>query len=284
MTEGDCRVTRFESAGAFLERAESFLIRHEAQNCVLLGLVTQMLPAYMAMVSCDEHIAAAAVIRPPHNLILSTCEEPGAIAALAADAHNFMAHVPGVVAPVPFSKWFAEAWAAVSGDDITLSMPERLYQLTRVRPQRPVAGHARLANEGDRVVMRAWLTDYEIEALGEQPTDVDGHIDSILTVPRRGMYLWEVDGLPVSLAGFVGPTPHGIRIGPVYTQPALRGRGYASACVARLSQDMLDRGRTYCFLYTDLTNATSNHIYQEIGYEAVCDVAVYRFTQPAALG
>ena len=73
----------------------------------------------------------------------------------------------------------------------------------------------------------------------------------------------------------------GIRIGPVYTPPALRGRGYASACVARLSQDKLDEGRTFCFLYTDLSNPTSNHIYQEIGYEPVCDVADYRFTVPA---
>jgi predicted GNAT family acetyltransferase len=84
------------------------------------------------------------------------------------------------------------------------------------------------------------------------------------------------------MAGYAGPTPHGIRIGPVYTPPGQRGRGYASACVARLSQDMLDAGRTYCFLYTDLTNPTSNHIYQQIGYEPVCDVAEYRFTRTAA--
>ena len=282
MTDDDWRVTRFENAGAFLERAEGFLTRNEAQNCVLLGLATQQLPTFMAVVTGGEEIAGAAVMTPHHNLILAMCEAPGAIAALAADAHNFLAQIPGVVAPVPISNWFADAWAAVSGDEIAVSLSERLYQLTRVRPLRPVGGRARRAVESDRAVLHAWLTDFEIEALGERPTDVDGHIDSILTVPRRGMYLWEVDGQPVSLAGFVGPTPHGIRIGPVYTPPALRGRGYASACVARLSQDMLDGGRTHCFLYTDLTNATSNHIYQEIGYEPVCDVAVYRFTQPVA--
>ena len=91
-----------------------------------------------------------------------------------------------------------------------------------------------------------------------------------------GLYLWD-DGRPVSLAGYSGPTPHGIRVGPVYTPPAQRGNGYASACVAALSQLLLDGGRAHCFLFTDLGNPTSNHIYQAIGYWPVCDVDEYRF-------
>ena len=37
-----------------------------------------------------------------------------------------------------------------------------------------------------------------------------------------------------------------------------------------MSQLQLDRGRRFCFLYTDLTNPTSNAIYTRIGYEPVC--------------
>src|SRR5262249_39695999 len=92
-----------------------------------------------------------------------------------------------------------------------------------------------------------------------------------------GLRLWWDGSKPVSFAGYGGLTPHGIRIGPVYTPPELRGRGYASACVAALSQEMLDRGRTFCSLFTDLSNPTSNHIYQAIGYEPVIDVDLYRF-------
>jgi len=58
----------------------------------------------------------------------------------------------------------------------------------------------------------------------------------------------------------------------VYTPPELRGRGYASALVAELSQRMLDSGMSFCVLYTDLGNSTSNAIYQRIGYNAICDV------------
>jgi hypothetical protein len=68
-----------------------------------------------------------------------------------------------------------------------------------------------------------------------------------------------------------------VSVGPVYTPPERRGRGYATACVAALSQTILDEGWAFCTLFTDLANPTSNSIYQKIGYHPVCDFAEYRF-------
>jgi uncharacterized protein len=86
------------------------------------------------------------------------------------------------------------------------------------------------------------------------------------------------DGGPASMAGAGAPTPNGIRIGPVYTPPEHRRRGYASALTAALTRYLLDGGRRFCFLYTDLANPTSNAIYQQVGYTHVCDVEQHRFT------
>jgi predicted GNAT family acetyltransferase len=82
----------------------------------------------------------------------------------------------------------------------------------------------------------------------------------------------------VSLAGFGGPTPNGLRIGPVYTPPEHRGHGYGSAVTAAASQGALDRGKRFCFLYTDLANPTSNAIYMRLGYRPVCDSREIAFT------
>ena len=87
-----------------------------------------------------------------------------------------------------------------------------------------------------------------------------------------------VEGTVVSMAGFAGPTPNGIRVAWVYTPPDNRGKGFAGACVAALSQKLLDEGRKFCFLYTDLANPISNHVYQRIGYEPVTDATVYSFS------
>ena len=86
--------------------------------------------------------------------------------------------------------------------------------------------------------------------------------------------MWDNDG-PVSMAGWTGKTLNGVRVTFVYTPPEFRRHGYASACVAALTQRLLDEGNRYCCLYTDLANPTSNRIYQQIGYRAVCDVADY---------
>jgi predicted GNAT family acetyltransferase len=94
---------------------------------------------------------------------------------------------------------------------------------------------------------------------------------------RRGLGIWEDEGRMVSITAYGNPTPHGIRLGPVYTPPELRGRGYASACVAAVSHYLLDAGRKQCFLFTDLANPTSNKIYQAIGYRAVGDALELHF-------
>jgi len=155
---------------------------------------------------------------------------------------------------------------------------ERIYQLDAVTPVVGVPGALRRATEADRALAVAWAVAFQREALGDDdPRTAARMVDARLGGGAdSGLYVWD-DGQPVSLAGYSGPTPHGIRVGPVYTPPAHRGKGYASACVAALSQLLLDGGRAHCFLFTDLGNPTSNHIYQAIGYQPVCDVDEYRF-------
>ena len=113
--------------------------------------------------------------------------------------------------------------------------------------------------------------------------DAEENVRHKLRLPTGGFLLWEDDGDTVSFAGWGGPTPNGIRVGPVYTPPELRGRGYATALTAELSQRLLDGrlfegGRRFCFLYTDLANPTSNRLYPRIGYRPVHDAVELCFT------
>ena len=94
---------------------------------------------------------------------------------------------------------------------------------------------------------------------------------------KQSLYLWE-DAVPVSFAGSNAALSTVARIGPVYTPPSFRRQGFATALVAALSQQLLDQGCDRCYLFTDLTNPTSNHIYQTIGYRPICDWEEYSFT------
>ena len=79
-----------------------------------------------------------------------------------------------------------------------------------------------------------------------------------------------------SLAVVLGVGPL-LCINLVYTPPEERRRGYATALVGTLSRMLLGQGRSFCALYTDLANETSNSVYRRIGYKPTLDCHHYRF-------
>jgi RimJ/RimL family protein N-acetyltransferase len=162
-------------------------------------------------------------------------------------------------------------------------MAQGIYLLRQCRPVPRAAGAPRLAGPADAPIVAQLVADFTAEATpAERPADpaaVERAVATRLGSPpeRAGFWLWEDGGAVVSLTGYGGPTPNGIRIGPVYTPPAHRGRGYATSLVAEQSAWLLSSGRRFCFLYTNLANPTSNGIYRRIGYEQVAEAAEIGF-------
>lgn len=280
----DLELRRFADVDGFLAVAGEFLEAREAEHNLILGISSYVRDQpnvfgegtpYFAAVLAGDRVVAVALRTPPHNLVLSEIDDPGAIDRLVAD--RLGEDLPGVLGPVEHARAFAERWAAATGQSWRHHLAERIFQLRAVIPPAPVPGSLRTATPGDRALVAAWMRAFMDEALGEDdPDSAESLTDRWLEGRQRTLYLWQ-DGETVSLCGVGGATPHGIRIGPVYTPPAARRRGYASALVAEASQLQLDAGRRFCFLFTDLANPTSNHVYQTIGYEAVRDVDEYRF-------
>jgi uncharacterized protein len=284
------QLRRLVEPGEFLAAAEAFLVSREATNNVLLGLAAtlqvnpsfSLQPPYFGVVETGGQVVAAGVITPPNRLHLAHTEAPNALDLLVADVRSFYPLLPGVSGPVPVSRWFAERWQRLTGARFSRIMAERNYQLTQVKEPAGVPGHLRRASSADLDLLADWYQAFEVEAFGESTTDARARVERVLATRSRGICVWE-DGAkgPVSLAGYGNPTPHGIRVGPVYTPPEQRGRGYASALVAAVSRQLLDEGRQFVFLFTDQKNATANHIYQAIGYEPVNDADEYKFTSRA---
>jgi predicted GNAT family acetyltransferase len=185
-----------------------------------------------------------------------------------------------VSGPTDVAQAFAERWSGRLGLSATVDLRERIYRAERVVPPTGIAGQARLARLKDRDLLVDWAEAFLLEALGrEAPEEAVDLIDRSMRTGTRIFHVWE-DGRPVSFAGVAGPTPNGIRIGPVYTPPEFRGHGYGSAITAAATQAQFDQGRRFVFLFTDLANPTSNKIYQSIGYEPVIDVVLIHFEAP----
>ena len=215
---------------------------------------------------------------PPHNLILSMVDDDRALELIAEDAREVFGNLPGVVGPKEPVARFARLWH----EPAELGIRQRVYCASQARPPEGVSGSMRSYEDGDRELVIGWMDAFVEEALPEAPPDDSAHwLERKLSDADAGIELWIDEGSPVSFAGYGGLTPNGIRVGPVYTPPELRRRGYASALTAELTRMLLERGRTFCFLFTDLANPTSNSIYQRIGYEPVSDADQWVFGRHA---
>jgi predicted GNAT family acetyltransferase len=210
----------------------------------------------------------------------------GAIRALVDHLVAAADDIPALVGARPEVDQFLARWLELGGTAPGQHIAQRLYRLDRVRaearsqcahPARPRSpGTMRIATALDSDLLVPWSLEFMRECgLGGDEAEVRHGVS--VGLERRQRVLWECDGAAVAMAGFGGKTPSGIRISWVYTPPSLRGRGYASALVAALSEQLLAAGNRCCFLYTDLANPTSNGIYRRIGYEPVCDAAHYMF-------
>ncbi len=196
------------------------------------------------------------------------------VAELAARAwHEAGRDLPGVTAPLAPGRAFVGCWEALTGLRGHLLLREGLHVLDRLQPARGVPGHARQAGPDDADLVLDWLEEFRGEVMHHSPA-LDP--EAIRAQVADGVYvLWEVSGGPVSLAGRRAAAGVG-RVGPVYTPPEHRGRGYAAAVTTTATQDVLDTGAR-ATLFTDLDNPTSNGVYARLGYRLVDELGEWRF-------
>lgn len=276
------KVHKFQDAKQFYARVQQYLLQQEAFHNLLLGICHTLIhhperfdeTPYLATVEADGEIVAVAMRTPPRPLLLSKIKDLQAVELLAQDLYLSEKPLSGVNAPTQESKAFAAAWHSLTGQAYNLAIALRTFQLQKVQKIAPVPGYLRLATENDTELLINWHDAFILEALGNLESDAKRWTEWV--IQQKKAYLWQ-DEVPVSIACCSGLTPHGVRISMVYTPPEYRRRGYASACVAELSQTLLNQGNQFCFLFTDLANPTSNHIYQEIGYQPVGDWQEYSF-------
>ncbi len=277
-------VKELDDPADFLEAAGPVLLADEARHNLILGIAGTLrdlpprYPTFQLWVVTDERVPVAAALRtPPFNLVLAGQVE-GVTPLADALAHDD-AELPGATGAVPEVEAFAARFEAGTGVRARERMRQRIYRLEQLRPVSNVSGTGRIATEADRDLLVQWVRAFaeELYEPGAPAGDAERTVELRLeSRGESGFVIWE-DGERVSLAGWGSPTPNGIRIGPVYTPPEYRRRGYGSAATAAATARNLAAGRRFCFLYTDVANPTSNKIYMDIGYEPVCDSVEFAF-------
>jgi len=289
------KLRRYDSARDFMEHARAPLEVKEAANNLIIGISVRVaehpeqikFPAYFATVDDAGRLIAAAVRTPPFRIIVHSelGAEPAPLRLILEDLLDYTAsfdpesppgHVSGVVGHSTAAFAFAQLWRDRTGKPFKAGKSLRIYELRQVTPSVGVPGHLRHAHDNEVDLLADWILNFNIDA-GLPASTAEARELAERRIDSGDLFIWEIEGQPVSMATKSRPSSHGITITLVYTPRELRNRGYASACVAALSQQMLDAGWEFCTLYTDLANPVSNSIYQRIGYRPVCDSNEYDF-------
>ena len=275
----------FKNAADFLAHAGSYLTKDEARYGLILGIANALVhhaerygpePPWFCSISAGTKVNAVAIRTPPHMVILAYFSGDLRMIAetlLSAVSGKFKV-IPGVVGDKELADVFARRWCVKNSVEIVDSMGQRIYRLDIVNDVPLSPGKFRVATMADQELVKEWAHAFHVDVGGVRQNKPQADITPVLEL--GWVFLWE-DGKPVSMALKTRPTEKGMSVGGVYTPPELRGRGYATSCVAELSQNILQSGKKFCTLYTDLSNPTSNSIYMKIGYKEVCDSVQHTF-------
>jgi predicted GNAT family acetyltransferase len=281
-------VHTYTDVNGFLHDARAELESREAINNLILGVCGQLArhperfqqPVCFKTVEENNTLHLAGIMTPPQNLLLAglpnaKMEECATLMTDSLAGEGWK--IPGVFGPKGMARMAAARLAALLKKRFRLNQNLRMYDLKKVELPAPEGGRLRMASGADLERITRWWYEARLEMMGQADPEVSNE-----TARNRladgDVYVWETNE-PVSMASQTRPTRRGISIGMVFTPPAFRRRGYATACVGELSRKLLQEGRDFCTLYADLSNPISNSIYQKIGYRPIGDFEEYGFIE-----
>jgi len=266
-------VQLFDDAAAFLAEAAGYLDSDPFSASVIAVYAGRVRAGRQpkgpddlwVTVTEGGRVVGVAMHTPPHRLFVARMPDRAA-AALADALADQRRPLPGVNGESAAGAAFAASWQGRTGQAATVDVRMRMYRLGELRPPSGVTGESRPALADDTRLVAEWAAAFHDEAQPQAPSE-DWSAWAARRIEAGELYLWLDGDALVALAAHSAPAAGVARVGPVYTPPSLRRRGFGAAVTAAASAAAVDAGAVQVVLYTDLSNPTSNAIYQTIGYQ-----------------
>ena len=269
-------VQKFYDVDDFKRVMLPYLEKEEAVNGLPLGILLnikqEITPAIMAGVYKDEQPILMLLQTHPKQIIVSVFQRmtPLELPLVSKLIHESIEEIPGFIGEKAIVQEMAQHIATLRQLQVVLGMDQRIYQLKEVRRKPSNVGSFRWVTGNDQPLIQQWVYDFAVAI--DQPLEMEQASKRAEELIQNGKLAgWEVDNQLVSMANASRPTKNNITINFVYTPDQFRKNGYATNCVAELSERLLKNGYSSTSLYTDISNPTSNKIYMDIGYEPMKD-------------
>lgn len=277
-----------DDASWVLNEANVFLSSEPVHHNLTLSLLQTRIddrePGRYWVATNSKGVVGVVVQSPLNSRALITPMTSEVVPAVVNAISEANVALPGVAGDAATTACFAGEWAERHKSPVFPFLGLRLYEVNEVQESSAVSGHFRKAVLDDRELLIDWVSRFSVD-IGEQENTSDDEelqkrkVTSSRIVNRHlsaeHLWLWE-DTEPVSMVARTTAVARVVQVRLVYTPQENRSRGYATACVGKISKQIRNEGNR-CILYTDLCNPISNAIYRRIGYRAVAEAIQYRF-------
>ncbi|MFL0488121.1 MULTISPECIES: GNAT family N-acetyltransferase [unclassified Bacillus (in: firmicutes)] len=262
----------YEEILNFKEEVTPFLEKNEQENNLILGLLQMVQePIFMGAAKQGEEMVVFLQTEEKKQIIVANAEISGvAIKVLAKELTKVYPDIPGLIGNKKIVQKLAEEIAMLENKKTNVAMEQGIYELKQVKKKWNGDGIFREVSSDELPLIEQWIYQF-CEDVKLPTTKEEAKQTAHTLINNSRLFGLEVDGKLVSVAAKTRPTNNNITVNFVYTPKEARKKGYASNCVAALSQHLLDEGYKTTTLYTDLANPTSNKIYKEIGYEQIME-------------
>ncbi|PYC74948.1 GNAT family N-acetyltransferase [Micromonospora arborensis] len=288
------RLQFFADPGEFLSAAGDYLAADPVVSTVVTTVAHRALSEraegisqpdrnWWLVVSDDSGAVVGAGMRTapyaPYPPFLLPMPDEAAV-ALAHALHERGEEVLAINGALPAVELSATELTRLGGGQVQVIQHTRLHELGELAWPPPVPGRLVAATQDDLGLVTEWVAAFVGDAdeqagrpRGTSEHELPDRAELLRRLQAGRLWFWvDEAGEPVHLTGANPPSFGVARVGPVYTPPAQRGRGWASNAVAEVSRRIQAEGARVC-LFTDQANPTSNKIYAALGYRPVVDMA-----------
>jgi len=213
----------------------------------------------------------------PFKILISHSNNLEAIPFLVKNMVTSDIKIPGVFGPLSVIKAFTERWENLKKENFQTSDVFWLFILEKLQMSTKKLGSIEIASLSHEKLLHQWSDAAVLEIIPKSPeTFLESCRKNLsIRIKEKNVYILMLNKEIVSMGSIAGKANKMQLINNVYTPPKHRNKGYATELCTYIASYIRNEYNDFPILTVLTTNKPAIHIYQNIGFKKIDEVALY---------
>lgn len=274
----------YQDVGEYFTKVENHLLANESFYNLKFGLVNAIkdntieTSSSLFLVISENHQTIGFALRSNLERPLAISKMPtSALEKLISYLVDQKITLAGIIGEVETVEAFNKNWISSQPFKYKLNLHLGVYE-TKTIVDQDLENELILGSAQHEKIIFSFIKGFLNECFSND-IHTDENIDKLCkrNIENKAIYLLKnKKGDIVSMAANSRRTTNGGTISLVFTPPEFRGQGLGSSVTAKVAKLIL-KDKKFANLFTDMSNPTSNSIYQKIGFKMIGENIHYDF-------